>query len=29
MLRRLKKENPGKNIIKFGDGWLISEAPLD
>jgi hypothetical protein len=29
MLRRLKRENPGKNIKKIGDSWLISEAPLD
>ncbi|MDR4948124.1 hypothetical protein [Neobacillus cucumis] len=29
MLRQLKKENPGKNIKKIGDSWLISEAPLD
>ncbi|MFP5116130.1 hypothetical protein ACSU64_27870 [Bacillaceae bacterium C204] len=29
MLRRLKKANPGKNIKKIGDSWLISEAPLD
>jgi hypothetical protein len=29
MLRRLKRENPGKNIIKAGDGWLITEAPLE
>jgi len=29
MLRRLKRENPGKNVAKVGDCWLISEAPLD
>jgi len=29
MLRRLKKENPGKNIKKIGNAWLISEAPLE
>ncbi|MEH7548244.1 hypothetical protein [Neobacillus vireti] len=29
MLRRLQRENPGKNIMKAGDGWLISDAPLD
>jgi uncharacterized protein with ACT and thioredoxin-like domain len=29
MLRRLKRENPGKNIIKAGDGWSITEAPLE
>jgi hypothetical protein len=29
MLRKLQKSNPGKNIKKIGDSWLISEAPLD
>ncbi|MEB2492923.1 hypothetical protein SOP93_17310 [Peribacillus frigoritolerans] len=29
MLRRLKRANLGKNIIKAGDGWLITEAPLE
>ena len=29
MFRILQKANPGKNIKKIGDSWLISEAPLD
>lgn len=29
MLKFLQKENPGKCITKFGDGWYISEAPLE
>ncbi|MBT2656604.1 hypothetical protein J7E81_15400 [Bacillus sp. ISL-18] len=29
MLRKLQKANPGKNIKKIGDAWLISDAKLD